>query len=283
MTQAESIPSVIDGTVAYGTGGTHIATASGGGGDPETLFVHATGFCKEVWVPVIGTMAMDPFPWLSMDLRGHGDSGSGDFPYRWDLLGGDVLAVVDGRTSMIGVGHSCGGAALVRAEAARPGTFRQLVLIEPIIFPTPARRLDGPMSAVARKRRSVFASRHAAKERFRHGPFSTWTEQSLDAYLDGGFIESEDGFELKCAPAVEADYYAEGSNHDTWDLVESLDIPVTLVAGEFSDSHQEPFLGSLVSRFRHGKLVVVEGVGHLVPMENPEALAQIIDHSIATS
>lgn len=139
------------------------------------------------------------------------------------------------------------------------------------------------MSAVARKRRSVFESREAAKERFRNGPFSTWTEQSLDAYLDGGFRDSADGFELKCTPAVEADYYAEGSNHDTWELVDSLDIPVTLVAGEFSESHQEPFLGTLLSRFRHGELIVVEGVGHLVPMEDPQGLARIIDRTLGTT
>lgn len=265
-----------------GTDAPPIATASGGSGDPETLFVHATGFCKEVWGPVIDAMATDPFPWISMDLRGHGDSAQGEFPYHWDHLGGDVLAAIDGRTELAGVGHSCGGAALVRAEATRPGTFRHLVLIEPIIFPTPARRLDGPMSAVARRRRSVFSSRQAAKERFSNGPFSAWTERSLDAYLDGGFRESADGFELKCAPAVEADYYAEGSNHDTWDLVGSLDVPVTLVAGEFSTSHQEPFLGSLVSRFRHADLVVVEDVGHLVPMEDPQGLARIIDRAIGT-
>jgi pimeloyl-ACP methyl ester carboxylesterase len=268
--------------VIDGTGAPLIATASGGSGGQETLFVHATGFCKEVWSPVIDSMATDPLSWISMDLRGHGDSGQGEFPYHWDLLGGDVLAAINGRTELVGVGHSCGGAALVRAEAARPGTFSRLVLIEPIIFPTPARRLDGPMSAVARKRRSVFESRQAARERFRSGPFSAWTERSLDAYLDGGFKESAHGFVLKCTPAVEADYYAEGSNHDTWDLVGSLDIPVTLVAGEFSNSHQEPFLGSLVSRFRHGELVVVEGVGHLVPMEDPQGLARIIDRAIGT-
>lgn len=265
-----------------GAGTPLIATASGGSGDQETLFVHATGFCKEVWEPVIDAVATDPFSWISMDLRGHGDSEPGEFPYHWDLLGGDVLAVVAGRTAMVGVGHSCGGAALVRAEAARPGTFRHLVLIEPIIFPTPAQRLEGPMSAVARKRRSVFESRQAAKERFKSGPFAAWTEQSLDAYLDGGFRESAHGLELKCAPEVEADYYAEGSNHDTWNLAGSLDIPVTLVAGETSDSHQEPFLGSLVSRFRHGELVVVKGVGHLVPMEDPQELARIVDRAIGT-
>jgi pimeloyl-ACP methyl ester carboxylesterase len=255
----------------------HIATASGGIGEPDALFVHATGFCKEVWGPVIDAIVTDPFAWLSMDLRGHGDSDVGEFPHHWDLLGGDVLSIVNGRTEMIGVGHSCGGTALVRAEATHPGTFRHIVLIEPIIFPTPGRRIDGPMSVVARKRRSVFPSREEARERFRTGPFSDWTAESLDAYLDGAFVESEDSFELKCTPEVEADYYAEGSNHDTWDIAGSFDTPVTVVAGEHSMTHQEPYLSSLVSRFRRAELIVLGGVGHLAPMEDPRSVASIVD------
>lgn len=272
MTRTESIRPVTDGT-----GEIHIATASGGTGDPDTLFIHATGFCKEVWNPVIDAMATDPFPWLSMDLRGHGDSDVGEFPHHWNLLGEDVLSVVNGRTDMIGVGHSCGGTALVRAEATHPGTFRHIVLIEPIIYPTPGQRLDGPMSTVASKRRSVFRSREEARERFSTGPFSDWTEESLDAYLDGAFVQSEHGFELKCRPEVEADFYAEGSNHDTWDILGSFDTPVTVVAGEQSTTHQEPYLSSLVSRFRRAELITLGGVGHLVPMEDPRSIAGIVD------
>lgn len=263
--------------MSEGRGGVHIATASGGIGEPDTLFVHATGFSKESWRPVIDAMATTPFPWLSMDLRGHGDSGKGEFPYEWSLVGGDVLGVVNGRTGMVGVGHSCGGTGLVRAQVARPDTFRHLLLIEPIIFPTPARRLDGPMSAVAGKRKSVFDSRESARERFSSGPFADWTPAALDAYLDGGFVETGRGFELKCSPDVEADYYREGSNHDTWDLVGSLDIPVTIVAGERSNTHQDPYLSALVSRFVESELIVVDDVGHLIPMEDPEGLGGIID------
>jgi pimeloyl-ACP methyl ester carboxylesterase len=263
--------------VAEGTGGIHIATASEGSGEPDALFVHATGFSKESWRPVIREMTTAPFSWLSMDLRGHGDSDDGQFPYEWDLLGGDVLGVVGGCTAMVGVGHSCGGVALVRAQVSRPGTFRRLVLIEPIIFPIPPQRLEGPMSQAALKRRRVFDSRETAGERFRTGPFADWTEEALDAYLDGAFVETPDGFELKCSPAVEADFYAEGSNHDTWDLVDSLDIPVTIVSGERSDTHQDPYLGSLVSRFNNSELIVLEDVGHLVPMEDPGSLARIVD------
>lgn len=269
--------------MAEGVDGIHIATASGGDGRLDALFVHATGFCKEIWAPVIAAMTTDPFSWLSMDLRGHGDSSTGEFPHHWDLLGGDVLGVADGRTGLVGVGHSCGGAALARAEVAQPGSFRHLVLIEPIIFPTPAHRTYGPMSLVARKRRAVFASREAARERFATGPFSRWTDASLDSYLDGGFAQTDQGFELKCTPEVEADYYAEGSNHDTWDLIGSIEIPITLIVGEYSETHREPFISLLTERFQHVEYILLEDVGHLVPMEDPGAIAELVDRVVGTT
>lgn len=272
MTPKESVPELAEVADRI-----QIATASGGGAKVGVLFVHATGFCKEVWNPVIASMDTDQLGWCSMDLIGHGDSSPGVFPYRWDRLGGDVLAVMEGETDIVAVGHSVGGTAVARAAVASPGTFRHLVLIEPIIFPTPQRRLDGPMSAVARRRRRVFASRSAARERFCSGPFADWASEALDAYLDGGFRDTERGFELKCAPEVEADFFMEGSNHDTWDIVGEIEIPVTLVATDRSTTHTGTYLSALVERFPNVELVLLDNAGHLVPMEDPHRVADLID------
>ena len=276
MTPKESVLSAVEDP-----NGVRIATASGGHGGTEVLFVHATGLCKEIWDPVIAAMRTEPLSWQSMDLRGHGDSSTGPFPNHWDLVGRDVRAVVGERTDVVGVGHSVGGAAVARAAVASPGMFRHLVLIEPIIFPTPTQRLEGPMSLVARKRRRLFESRASAGERFMRGPFRHWTAEAMDAYLDGGFRQTDRGFELKCTPEVEADFFMEGSNHDTWDIVGEIDIPVTIVAGDRSTTHIEPYLGALVARFGEVELVVLDDATHLMPMEDPTRVAELIDDVIS--
>lgn len=254
-----------------------LATVSGGSAAPDLLFVHATGFCKELWNPVIAAMRTEPLSWLSMDQRGHGDTTGADFPYDWDLLGYDVLAVLGGIHGVVGVGHSSGATALARAAVQSPGTFRHLILIEPIILPAPAQRLEGPLSAAARRRRAVFESREQARDRFSMGAFSNWTEEAMDAYLDGGFRQTEDGFELKCSPEVEADCFVEGFNHDTWEIVHRIDVPVTIVAGDRSTTHIEPYLGTLADRFANAEVVVLEDATHLMPMEDPDRVAEIID------
>ena len=271
----------IDQHSPSGHNGVEISTASSGTGGSTVFLVHATGFCKEVWAPVLDGVATELFSWVSMDLRGHGASAAAEFPYDWDFVGRDIYHVLDGLKYDVGVGHSCGAAALIRCEVQHPGSFSRLILIEPIVFPPPFQVLDGPMTAAALKRRSLFESRQDAFDRFSSGPFAAWSSQALDGYLDGGFTTTDDGFELRCPPEVEADYYRQGSNHDTWILAESLELPVTLVVGEHSNTHNGTYLEALLERFAHVDLHVVAGAGHLVPMEKPDAIAALIDASIS--
>ncbi len=262
-----------------------LATESGGSGELAALFVHATGFCKELWRPVVSRLAWESLSWFSMDQRGHGESEAGSTPREWDILARDVLELVgrrDGAGRVVAVGHSSGGTAVARAESLRPGLFRHLVLIEPIIYPPPYQRGESPLSAGALSRRSVFRSRDDARERLASGPFGSWTAEALDAYVDYGFRATDSGWELKCAPEVEAESYREGMNHDTWERVTAIDVPVTLVAGEHSITHPPSFLDSLAAQFRAPEVIVVPGAGHLLPMEDPSAVARIVRDVIAT-
>ena len=251
-------------------------------GSVDALFVHANGFCKELWRPITRTVSegVQPFRWMSMDQRGHGDSGVGESPYEWDLVARDVVTLIGESRGLTGVGHSSGGAAIARAEILQPGLFDSLVLIEPILFPPPHGRHDIPLAAVTEQRRSVFADRQAAHDRFAARAFKDWDATVLDLYIDHGFRATDHGWELKCAPAVEADYYREGNNHDTWERLGEIDAPVVLVAGERSDSHHGPYLSQLQARFKRAHLEIVPDAGHLVPMEKPGTIADLVATTI---
>jgi pimeloyl-ACP methyl ester carboxylesterase len=252
------------------------------GGPVDAVFVHATGFCKELWRPVIDEVTRHgrPLAWMSMDQRGHGASGRGEPPYRWDLLADDLLDVLE-PGSPTGVGHSSGGAAIAGAEIKHPGTFSELVLIEPIITPPPFERRDTTLARVADRRRSWFPDRPMARDRFAKGAFASWDPAVLDLYIEHGFADAGNGIQLACAPSVEADFYREGSNHDTWDHLAEIEAPVTVVVGELSTTHTDPYLSMLVAGFRHAELIVVPERGHLVPMEDPSAVARVVDDVIA--
>jgi pimeloyl-ACP methyl ester carboxylesterase len=252
---------------------------------PDVLFIHATGFCKEVWRPVVSSL-LDIRPGtrtLSLDLRGHGDSPKEAPPYRWEMMAEDLIFTMGERTGLVGVGHSCGGAIVARAAALAPDLFSSIVLIEPIIFPSPYARAEIPLAAVAQRRRNRFVSRDAAYERFSSGPMATWTPDALAAYVDFGFTDDGDGIAIKCEPEVEADVFREGGNHDTWDLVPDISIPVTIVSGERSDTHTQPFLDALHRQFDDPRMIVVPETGHFLPMERPDAIAALVADSCRPS
>ena len=99
------------------------------------VYAHATGLCKEVWRPVVRLVeasGVPATPYL-FDFKGHGSRGLTDPIADGDTWDGfavdDVLAAVaraqqihGGNTAagplpVIGVGHSFGGAALVKVRS----------------------------------------------------------------------------------------------------------------------------------------------------------------------
>lgn len=259
--------------------GVPLAVYDLGGPGPDLLLAHATGFCGPVLVPLaeaLGTTVRA----VAFDERGHGRSGrppDGDFD--WHGFAVDVLAVVDGLglERPLGLGHSCGGAALLLAEQARPGTFAALYLYEPVVFPgapPPGPVADNPLSAAARRRRERFASRAEAEANFAtRGPFSVLDRRALAAYVANGFVEDADGIRLACARDDEADIYTMGFTHDAFARAPAVACPVTVACGARSDTFGPDHLAGLADRLPAGRLEVLAGLGHFGPLEDPEAVA----------
>src|SRR5438270_3534017 len=183
---------------------------------PPLLLAHATGFHAHVLQPLADRLA-DRFHCYAFDAPGHGESpppADGDFD--WEKASLEVLDVVDrlGLVHPFGFGHSYGGAVLLMAEAARPGTFRSLFCYEPVVMPylePPAIDTSNanPLAAGARRRREVFPSRQAAYDNYASKPpLNVFTPEALQAYVDHGFDDLPDGtVRLSCRGADEAETY----------------------------------------------------------------------------
>ncbi|HTN99069.1 MAG TPA: alpha/beta hydrolase, partial [Microthrixaceae bacterium] len=165
-----------------------------GGDGPDLVMVHATGFCAGVWTPVIGRLEGNRQ--AALDVRGHGRSTVPSVGMDWNGTAEDVLATIDalGLEKPFGIGHSMGGASLVLAEQARPGTFRGMWLYEPIIFPPElnSQASDNPLVAGALRRRAAFESPSSALSNFSSKPpFSLLDPDALAAYVKYGFEEHD--------------------------------------------------------------------------------------------
>jgi pimeloyl-ACP methyl ester carboxylesterase len=250
------------------------------------LLAHATGFHGRVWQPVADHLR-DHHAYAP-DLRGHGDATApDDGDFAWDGFADDVLAVVDalGLTHVAAAGHSKGGAALLLAEARRPGTFRALYVYEPVVMPSdwsPSSSGSNPLADGALRRRPVFSSRDAAYENFAgKPPFSALDPAALRAYVDHGFADEPDGsVRLKCEPEHESSVYRMGPQHRAYDQLAQIRCPVTVARGALEAFGPAAFAAPVVERLPAGRLEAFDDLGHFGPLEAPARLAEAIEAAL---
>ena len=273
------------------TGGAPVAFYDLGGSGPPLLLVHATGFCAAVLAPMAARLT-GRFRCLAVDLRAHGATGrppGGDF--AWTGFAEDLLAVVDalGLAGAGGFGHSCGGASLLLAEEARPGTFAGLYCYEPVVYPGDVPLTAGleanPLAAGALRRRERFAGRAEALANFSaKAPFDELDPAVLAAYVDNGFEpDPAGGIRLRCPREDEAQVYAHALAHDAYARLHRVRCPVTFACGEATDAFGPDFLSLFTARVARAEQRVLAGVGHFGPLERPDLVAESLVGSLALS
>jgi pimeloyl-ACP methyl ester carboxylesterase len=264
------------------TDGVRLAAYDLGGRGPDALFVHATGFCAQVFAP-LATLLGTSFHGWAVDLRGHGRTTTpATVDFAWSGFAEDVLAAVDGLSldRPVAFGHSSGGAAVLLAAADKPGVFGTLWCYEPIVWPEPdrARRRAEGLAEGARHRRDRFASREEAYANFSSKPpLSDLAPAVLRAYVEHGFEDEPDGtVALRCRPEIEAAIYLAAVDGDRFSRLADVTCPVVVGAGERSDAVTPERARPIVDALPRGRLAAFPGLGHFGPLQDPAAVAEAV-------
>jgi pimeloyl-ACP methyl ester carboxylesterase len=264
------------------TDGVEVAVHDLGGDGPPLLLVHATGFCGGVLAPMEAALDGSFHAW-AIDVRGHGSTLTpAGLDFRWTGFSDDVLAVVDALAlhDAYGFGHSSGGAAVLDAEARRPGTFQALYCYEPIVWPTPPAPGSRDMLIEgALRRRDAFPSRAEARANFSaKRPFSGFSADALEAYLTCGFsAEAADGsVRLRCRGEWEAAIYRQGLVHDGFSRLGSVACPVVVASGDRWEAVDHQVVTRQAAALPHARVEIFPGLGHLGPMEDPLTVAAAV-------
>lgn len=258
------------------SGDVRIAAYRFGGDGPPLLLVHATGFHAHCWLPMLDDLRAR-FTVFAFDLRGHGESATAADPeaYHYGRLAGDLLLVADhfGLRAMRALGHSVGGALVVRAAVTRPGLVTAAVLFEPIILP-PEYIEEGRATTAARTRRTAFDSIDQMIERWSsRGPFATFDPTALRAYVEYGVRDRPDGtVELKCSRDVEVATFLQDTRSGIWAELDRYAPPTLVLAGERSTSRAAPLLEAQAARMRNARAERVAGCSHFLPFERPREM-----------
>ncbi len=254
------------------------------------LLVHATGFHARCWDQVVAALPPGAHV-VAPDLRGHGRSYRPESLGDWSVTADDLLPLIDSLPGpLVGVGHSMGGVCIVRAAALRPDRFRQLYLIDPVIFAPEYYAADHPPQGdpddhFVSRRRNHWASADEMIARFadRH-PYNGWDPAVLADYCRHGLLPRADGdgFELACPPRLESSAYLGSAAFNPHAAAATISCPVTVVRARSAERSGQPDFSisptwpGTASTFRNATDLYWPDCTHFIPMEAPGRIASLI-------
>lgn len=264
--------------------------------DPTVLLVHATGFHARCWDQVVAHLPKDVHV-LAPDMRGHGRSDEVP-PYNWASFGRDLSAFAQalGIVDAVGVGHSMGGHCVTQLAGNHPDCFKELVLVDPVIFEPEAyvsnsdRAFATAQEHPVSKRRERWDSWQAMRDSLANkGTFGIWDPQVFADYCRYGVLPAADGqgVRLACPALVEASVYLGSSETDVHELIPKIQVPVTVLRAPPRDPDSveldfsmSPTMPGLASLFPDAKDVLLDHLTHFIPMQDPQLVADYIKRAL---
>lgn len=260
------------------------------GDAPASLvMLHANGFNGGTYLPLLRRLAPHG-GWLAPDFRGHGGSFTPEKIRSWHEFVADV-ATWKSRgwfQQPLVLGHSLGGVTALLTEAAHPGTFRGIVLLDPVVFRrrflpvialghVPWIRAHNPMVKGALGRRMEFPDRNALVASYARKPsFSSWNRDFLEAYIQWGTHAVPHGVRLSCEKETEAQIFS------TWPLtfwqrIRNVRCPVLILRGANSRTLLPATARRMEQTMPHAIYKDIDHAGHFLPMEQPDAVVAAVN------
>jgi pimeloyl-ACP methyl ester carboxylesterase len=251
-----------------------------GGNGAAIVIVHATGFLGWVYRPIAQALTMIGHAY-GYDQAGHGDSEAPPFDQiSWYRTAEELEAflVRAGLQDVRAWGHSAGGTAIAAVADKRPDLISRAILVEPVIidFKDPRERPNDLYERTL-KRKPSFESVDAMHANFKSKPgYSAWRDDVLRDYCVHGTRPGLDATRiLKCTPEIEARLYQTAREFDGLSRILNSKIPMLIVFGGKSDSPGIEFVDRIKQNAPWRSTMIVTNGGHLLPMEQPDALAEI--------
>ncbi len=248
---------------------------------PTLFCLHFLGGSAREWASVAERLGPD-VACVPIDLPGFGDAA--------DVDGYDLAAMADhvaariraaAPTRWLIAGHSMGAkVALVLARRAEDGESGLEGLSGLVLFagspPSPE-----PMEEARREAMIAWIGADASTRR---AEARTFIEDNVGAPLPPDRTEAAIADVLRAAPAAWRAWLAHGSREDWCARIGILRTPALIVAGsEDGDLGPEAQAALMAPHCSAARLVTLDGAGHLLPLERPEAVADLIRGQVFAS
>jgi 3-oxoadipate enol-lactonase len=246
-----------------------LALDQAGAGDVVVL-LHAGIADRTMWREHLGWLAEAGYHAIAVDLPGFGDTPIGPGPQAaWeDVL--RTLSELDVSRAAL-VGDSFGAAIALRVAVVAPAAVSALALISPPPLdhePSPVLSRAWEAEEAALERGDIDGAVEAVVD--------AWTLPDAPAPLRERVATMQRrAFELQLA-AGDAVQEATDPLERTPELVAGLQIPALAAAGEHDMPDFKRGAEELADALPRGSFTIIEGAGHLAPLETPVAFRELL-------
>jgi pimeloyl-ACP methyl ester carboxylesterase len=234
-----------------------------GGGNPAVVFLHYFGGAALSWQWVVEALPAESYC-VALNLPGFGTAASLEKPSLSGYADYVKRAIGSlGLERFVIVGHSMGGKIALQVAADQPDGLQQVILI------APSPPTQEPMPDEERQR---LLTRHPSQENA-----ETTVQQAAKAPLS----EQQRSVALQTHMTAEDSawrwWLKEGMNHSIAEQMAQVQVPVTVVASK--DDPVFPFdtiQQEVMAYLPDAHLVETADIGHLMPLERPDFVAEEI-------
>lgn len=242
-----------------------------GQGEVALVYLHYYGGSSRTWEGVTKALS-DGFRIVAIDHRGWGQSDAPASGYSIADLAADAEGVIAtlGLKRYVLIGHSMGGKVAQLIASRRPTGLEGLVLVAPAP-PSPV-----PLSA---EQRAILCSAYQSRESIAFVLDNVLTAKPLSDVLREQIIEDS----LRGSPQAKSAWPNEAISEDISAAVRFINVPVRVISGECD--RVDPFATlqeKLIPHISHAAIHIIPGAGHLLPLESPAEVAQIIQRFVAS-
>jgi pimeloyl-ACP methyl ester carboxylesterase len=253
-----------------------------GSAGPPLLLFHGDQRSSRSW-DAVARRLRDRFHVLAFDSRGHGESDWTPRGYRTSARVADFLAFLEaaGLRGLTMAAHSTGAGVVTFAALQRPDLFQHLFLIEPLLL------LDEKFQRNVMPRETGTRRFWPSRQEYYHyllwhRATNVWAREVAWDVAHYEARELPDGrVESMWAPET---FNAEERRDDFYDLrsqLADLRVPTCILLSGNRSGAEIGGLEAILPTMLKGNLVIFQGVGHNVYMEQPQITADLIADHVA--
>jgi pimeloyl-ACP methyl ester carboxylesterase len=250
------------------------------GDGPPVLLIHGAFGVLEVWGDVQDALATT-HQVISYDRRGHGRSPNGTSDMR--VHARDVAGLIEhvATEPAIVVGWSGGAAVAMELIRTRPEKVKAAVLIEPVFHLPRQKPLRSIRLLLTFKRDSMRGRNREAAKTMAHFAFARrsggngWDE--LDDRQREWFLGDAEGLSTEFKVL---ERFNTSADHISGREIAGWSVPMTYLLGEDSATWVRAIHDALTKAAPQIRTVRVPGACHLMPLQQPEAVAEVVRSAV---